>query len=344
MAVKVSSRLWGQHNNAPVYLYKLENEQGAYAELTNYGATVVSVVVPNHRQQLGHVIVGFPNLEGYLNDTCYIGSTIGRYANRINGAKFSIDDNTYHLDNNDGKNCNHGGKSGFNYRVFEASVTDTSVRMTLKSPDGDGGFPGNLELAVTYSWNDDNELLVSYDAITDKPTIANFTNHAYFNLSGFERDIYEHKLIINSWLVLHSWPDHTASGAIIPAGPRAFTNSKLIDKFQVNDDEVKGLNLFYITDKDKNAEVMAPTAKLIDEASGRTLEVYTDYPGVFLYTGDFLTSTTPTHTGQPAKPFDALCLECQHYPDSVNHANFPQALLNPGETYNQNILFKFGLL
>jgi aldose 1-epimerase len=344
MAVKISSRLWGQHNNAPVYLYKLENEQGAYAELTNYGATIVSVVVPNHRRELEHVVVGFPELEGYLNDTCYIGSTIGRYANRISGAKFSLEDNTYHLDNNDGKNCNHGGKSGFNHRVFESSIADNSVKMTLQSPNGDGGFPGNLELTVTYTWNDDNELLVSYDAITDKPTIANFTNHAYFNLSGFERNIYDHKLIINSWLVLHSWPDHTASGAIIPAGPRAFTNSTLKDKFQVNGDGVKGLNLFYITDKDKNTEAMAPTAKLMDETSGRTLEVYTDYPGVFLYTSDFLSSTTPTHTGQPAKSFDALCLECQHYPDSVNHENFPQAVLHPGETYNQNILFKFGLL
>jgi aldose 1-epimerase len=344
MAVKISSRLWGELNNASVYLYKLENEQGAYVELSNYGATVISVVVPNQQQELEHVVVGFPDFEGYLNDTCYIGSTIGRYANRISGAKFNLDGNTYRLDNNDGKNCNHGGKSGFNYKVFEASVTDNEVSMTLNSPDSDGGFPGNMELMVTYTWNDDNELLINYHAITDKPTIANFTNHAYFNLSGFKRNIYDHKLIINSWLVLHSWPDHTASGAIIPAGPRAFTNSKLSDKFQVNDDEIKGLNLFYITDKDKNTDTMAPTAKLIDEASGRTLEVYTDYPGVFLYTGDFLTTNAPTHTGEPAKPFDALCLECQHYPDSINHVNFPQAVLHPGETYNQNILFKFGLL
>jgi len=344
MAVKITSRLWGQHNNAPVYLYKLENERAAYVELTNYGATVVSVVVPNQKMELRHVVVGFPDLEGYLNDTCYIGSTIGRYANRISDAKFSLNGNTYVLDNNDGQNCNHGGKSGFNYRVFDASVADNGVRMILQSPDGDGGFPGNLELTVTYTWNDDNELLVSYDAVTDEPTIANFTNHAYFNLSGFERNIYDHKFTINSGLVLHLWPDHTASGAIIPAGPRAFTSSKLIEKFHVNGNEVSGLNLFYITDKDKSTKAMAPAVKVLDEASGRTLEVYTDYPGVFLYTGDFLSSTTATHTGRCANPFDGFCLECQHYPDSINHTNFPQAVLNPAESYNQNILFKFGIL
>ncbi|QHS56846.1 galactose mutarotase [Mucilaginibacter sp. 14171R-50] len=344
MAVKISSRSWGQLNNVPVFLYRLQNNNGAYVELTNYGATLVSVVVPDRQHILGHVVVGFPSLQGYLSNTCYIGSTIGRYANRISGAKFSINGHIYHLDNNDGGNCNHGGKSGLNCRVFESSVTDNGVQMAITSPDGDGGFPGNLALTVTYTWNDDNELLVNYQATTDKDTIANFTNHAYFNLSGFKHDIQDHELTINSGLVLHAWSDHSVSGAVIPAGPRAFNNNRLSDKFQVSDAGIKGLNLFYVTDKDNSAGTMTPTARLIDGASGRTLEVYTDYPGIFLYTGDFLTSTAPTHTGEPAKPFDALCLECQHYPDSINHQNFPQAVLRPGETYNQNIRFKFGLL
>ncbi|RYU89615.1 galactose mutarotase [Mucilaginibacter terrigena] len=344
MAVNISSRLWGQPDDKSIYLFKVENDSGGYVELSNYGATVVSVVVPNRQQQPGHVIIGFPDLDSYLNDTNYIGATIGRYANRISNAGFSIDANYYQLNNNDGKNCNHGGTHGFNKKVFEASVADDKIIMALKSADGEGGFPGNLELTVTYTWNDYNELLINYRATSDKPTIANFTNHSYFNLSGFNNNINHQKLIIKGNLTLHSRPDHTVSGAILPAGPKAFNNDKLSDKFQTGDAGIKGLNLFYIIDKAKNETGLMPAAKLSDETSGRTLEVYTDYPGLFLYTGDYLSGSALTHTGRPVQPFDGLCLECQHYPDSINNPNFPQAILQPGDTYNQHILFKFGQL
>jgi len=344
MAVKTSSSLWGQLYGADVFLFRIENENGAYVELTNYGAAIVSIVVPDKQQQLGNVVVGFPDLEGYLNDTCHIGSTIGRYANRISNARFKLDGRIYYLDTNDGKNSNHAGKSGFNYRVFAAEAIDNGVIMTLTSPDGDGGYPGTLELTVTYTWSDDNELLINYKAATDKTTIANFTNHAYFNLSAFKSKIYNHKLTISSEYIVDSYEDYTPSGAIIPARQKAFSNNKLSDKFKIDESRVEGLNLFYIIDTEAEENKLACAALLTDEESGRTLKVYTDYPGVFLYTGDYLSSISPNHTGKPAKPFDALCLECQHYPDSINHPNFPQATLQAGDVYDQSILYKFGTI
>ncbi len=344
VAVKTSSRLWGQVNGADVFLFRIENESGAYVELTNYGAAIVSVVVPDREQQFENLVVGFPDLDGYLNDTCYIGSTIGRYANRISNARFRLDDKIYYLDINDGKNANHAGKSGFNYRVFASETIDNGVVMTLTSLDGDGGYPGELILTVTYTWSADNELLIHYKATTDKNTIANFTNHAYFNLSAFKSKIYNHKLTLLSDNIVDSYEDYTPSGAIIPAKQKAFNNNKLSDKFKIDETRVEGLNLFYIINKEAGERALTNAALLIDEASGRSLEVYTDYPGVFLYTGDYLTSTSPTHTGNRAKPFDALCLECQHYPDSINYPNFPQAILQVGDVYDQSILYKFGTI
>jgi aldose 1-epimerase len=290
------------------------------------------------------VVVGFPDLDGYLNDTCYIGSTIGRYANRISNARFKLDGKINYLDTNDGKNSNHAGKSGFNYRVFSAEAIDNGVIMTLTSPDGDGGYPGTLQLTITYTWSAGNELLINYKAITDKNTIANFTNHAYFNLSAFNNKIYNHKLTMSSEYIVDSYEDYTPSGAIIPAGQKAFRNNKLTDKFKIDESRVEGLNLFYIIDTKTEENALNYAALLADEESGRTLKVYTDYPGVFLYTGDYLKSTSPTHTAKHAKPFDALCLECQHYPDSINHPNFPQAILQAGDVYNQSILYKFGTI
>jgi len=344
MAVKTISRLWGQYEGSSIYLFKIENETGAYVELTNYGAAIVSVVVPNREQDLENVVVGFPDLDGYLNDTCYIGSTIGRYANRISRVKFQLEGETYHLDANDGKNSNHAGKSGFNYRAFTAETIDNGVVMTLTSPDGDGGYPGKLELMVIYTWSDDNELLINYKATTDKATIANFTNHAYFNLSAFKNKIYNHRLTVSSKYIVDLYEDYTPSGAIIPARQKTFSNNKLSDKFKIDESRVEGLNLFYIIDTKTEENELAYAALLADEESGRTLKVYTDYPGVFLYTGDYLSSNALTHTGKPAKPFEALCLECQHYPDSINHLNFPQAILQAGDVYDQSILYKFGTI
>jgi aldose 1-epimerase len=344
MAIEITSVPWGFHENKELFLFKLKNDFGAYVEITNYGGTVVSIVVPDKTQQFENVVVGFPSFDGYLADTCYIGSTIGRYANRISSAKFELDGITYNLEANDGNNSNHGGFSGFNRKIFRPQIKDNTLTMTLLSQDGDGGYPGNLELVVTYVWNSNNELLIKYEATTDKNTIANFTNHSYFNLSAFKSKIIDHRLSINATYVLSSWEDCTPTGAIIPVKENGFDDNILRDKFKVNNGHIEGLNMFYIMDKSKDGALLNEGATLTDEVSGRILQVYTTYPGIFLYTGDHLSSTNLNHGSQLCVPFDGLCLECQKYPDSINHYNFPEAVLSKGQIYNESILFKFGIV
>jgi aldose 1-epimerase len=341
MPAEISTTSWGFYKGEELFLFKLMNKNGAYAEITNYGAAIVAVVVPDKLQRFENVVIGFPGPDGYVNDTCYIGSTIGRYANRISNARFALGAKTYYLENNDGAHTNHGGYSGFNYRVFKSSVQNNELTMTLHSEDGEGGYPGNFYLTVTYTWNDNNELLINYDGASDKTTIANITNHSYFNLSAFKNKIGGHWLTINSARVLELRDDYTPTGIIIPAGENTFLNNIINDKFKVRNGRTTGLNLYYILDR-HNGELNY-AATLTDETSGRTLEVHTTYPGIFLYTGDHLSSTYLNHNGQLCEPFDGLCLECQHYPDSINHHKFPQATLQECLRYNQSILFKFGI-
>jgi len=344
MAVKISSTPWGVYKNEQLFLFKLVNDSGASVGITNFGATVASITVKDSKGKFENVVAGFDSPEGYINDTCYIGSTIGRYANRISGARFILDGAAHNLEANDGLNTNHGGHSGFNRKAFHPSIENDQLKMTLRSEDGDGGYPGNLDLAVNYSWNDNNELLINYQAATDKNTIANFTNHSYFNLSAFKSKIHFHKLTINAARMLSLQDDYTPDGTVVPAGKNAFRNDMVSNKFKLNNDRTEGLNSFYIIDHTGDEQQLAFAAALTEETSGRILEVFTNYPGLFLYTGDYLHSTCLNPLARPWAPFDGLCIECQYYPDSINHPEFPQAVLKKGCAYNKSILFKFGTL
>lgn len=342
MSTIITRTDWGSTgNNESLYLFRLQNSSGAYVEVTNYGATLVSAVVPDRAGKLGHAVTGFPSAQAYLGDTCYIGSTIGRYANRISNASFTLNGETFHLEANDGINSNHGASSGYSYRVFGFEIIDDHIVFVLHSNDGDGGYPGNLALRVTYAWTDDNELQITYNAVSDKDTIANFTNHAYFNLSGSQSKIFNHKLTISANTVVEADGNYIPTGKIISAGDIGFNGQQVKDVIGTPTEPGKGVNSFYITDDELVAQ-NGFAAKLADEKSGRTLEVNTSYPGVFLYTGDYLTSTHPTHIGQPCHYFEGLCLECQHYPDSINRPEFPQAILPKHKTYKEHIHFKFG--
>ncbi|MCQ6958562.1 aldose epimerase family protein [Mucilaginibacter aquariorum] len=325
---KISFGVWGVDDGRVIHLFKIENASGAYVELTNYGATLVSVNVPDRDGKIGNVILGYPSLSGYLNDTCYIGSTIGRFANRIANAKFELDGITYQLENNDGANSNHSGSSGFNYKVFGYIITGDELIFDILSEDGDGGFPGNLNLKVSYKWTEENELLITYYAVTDKTTVANFTNHSYFNLNPKAGNILNHELTIHADNILKAGADHIPTGLIAPAGNLAF------DKQKVHN----GINTCYVLNL--QAE-QAPACILSEETSGRVMTVFTTYPGVMLYTGDYLNSNTHGNNGKAHQPFDGLCLECQFFPDSPNHPHFPSTVLNPGETYQHNITYKF---
>jgi aldose 1-epimerase len=338
--IKVSSKLWGEYDGQPVYLFKLENANGACVGLTNYGATLVSAVVPDAHGVYGNAVLGFSSLQAYIDDECYVGSTIGRYANRISGAKFELDDTAYYLEANDGQNTNHGGNRGFNSMVFQYAIIPGGVSFTLFSPDGESGFPGNLDLKVTYRWTALNELITRYEATSDKKTVANFTNHAYFNLSANCDKIFDHQLTIFADEVLEKDSAYIPTGLTKPADDLYFKNSTIRNKMMVNKGELTGLNDCYLLNEN-DSRLLKPAAQLVETKSKRKLEVFTTYPSIIVYTGDFLQSTYLGHHLRPYGSFDGICLECQYYPDSPNHSNFPSTVLEAGELYDETIIYKF---
>lgn len=334
---KVSYQHWATYQGKEIFRFRIQNNNGSFVELINYGATLAAIVVPDRLGNPGNVILGFDSFEGYLQDGCYIGSTVGRFANRISNASFKLDNETFTLEKNDGDNTNHGGISGFNTKVFDFNILNDEIHFQLTSKDGEGGYPGNLNFTVSYSFSNDNELRIQYAAQTDRKTVVNFTNHAYFNLSGETAGIAAHQLQIESDYVLEADTAYLPTGKIIPAGKLTFNGQKI--ETCLKEADLKGLNTFYVFNSPDPSE---KAAVLSHAASGRNLTIRTSYPGLMLYTGDYLNSTLPGHHGIPYQPFDGLCLECQHYPDSPNHAHFPSTVLEPGRPYQQYIYFKFG--
>lgn len=338
----ISYKSWGNHNGKDVCFFRLSNANGAFVELINYGATIVSIVVPDKHEKLGNVVLGFPSLEGYVNDRCYIGSTIGRYANRIGGARFMLDGVTHYLDKNDNANSNHGGVTGFHSRVFDFKINKSSLSFILTSEDGEGGYPGNLQFTVTYSWNDNNELVIRYEAVSDRRTVLNFTNHAYFNLSTEQEDILDHELTIHAKEMLATGFGYIPNGSIVSLKDNSFHLHAIRDSVTISDNKVVGLNNYYILEReDRNKKNHACTLKERD--SGRVLEIFTTYPGVQFYTGDFLGGNWLSNRFKMFKPFDGLCLECHHYPDAPNHPGFPTTTIEAGRVYDEYIVLKFGI-
>jgi len=331
---------FGIYEDKELLLFTVKNANGAFIQLTNYGATIVSVVVPGRNGELEHVIAGFDEPDDYLHDKCYMGSTIGRFANRIGNAAFELDGKQYYLEANDNTNSNHGGNSGYNLRAFDYKIEDDKLIFTLSSQDGDGGFPGNLGLIVSYQWTENNQLKITYLAETDQPTIANFTNHAYFNLSGKRGSMLDHRLTIYADQTLETNKEYIPTGKVIQADKMAFRGDRIDDKVKEGNGE--GFNHYYILNNQDDNNRLA--AVLDDENSGRRLNVYTTYPGLMFYTGDFLESIHPGHLGKLYKPFDGLCLECQYYPDAPNHSIFPSTVLKPGEQYKEEIIYEFTLI
>lgn len=337
---KITHHPWNKQSSDRIHLFRMENASGAFINLSNYGATLVAAYVPDRKGLLGNVILGFPDLQGYLCDKNYVGATIGRFANRISGAKFVLDGNSYTLNANDGENNIHSGNAGFNARVFDFDIDQQTLSFSLFSEDGEGGFPGNLEFKVSYRWTDDNELLIDYWASSDQNTIANFTNHAYFNLAAATTKIFDHELTIHSDHLVDAGPDHIPSGLIVPAAELSFKKNKISEKMTINDaGEVSGLNVCYVLAEGEWTK--APACILTSPQSGRVMEVYTSYPGLMLYTGDYLESSEIGNHGKVYAPFDGLCLECQYFPDSPNQSLFPSTVLTPEAVYQHSIHFKF---
>jgi len=318
-------------NNKEIVLFRINSACGAYIELTNLGASVVSIVVPDKKGKLNNVALRHNTLEQYLTDKFYLGATIGRYANRISKGLFSLDGTLYHLDKNDGDNSNHGGFCGFNSKVFDYQVQQDKITFYIESSDGEGGFPGNLQLQVSYSFSTNNELLIEYKCISNKKTPVNFTNHSYFNLSS-EDFIWNHKLKINASEYLESDDDFLPTGNIKNVKNTAFDFSEFRDIEEMSalkKDILKGYNTYFIK---KSGEYIA---SLKDESSGRTVDIFTSMPGIMIYTGDYLSL--------PFNPSGGICLEAHYYPDSVNHKNFEANILFPNIPKSDFIKFHFHL-
>jgi len=326
------------HSGESVFKYAFENKHGASIDIITYGGRIISLRVPNKKGVFENVVLGFDTLEPYLSDPFYLGALIGRCANRIAKGRFSIEGKTYNLETNNAPNHLHGGSKGFDKVVWQAEIIgDCELELSYFSKDGEEGYPGNLNVKVIYELTEKNALEVSYQATTDATTVVNLTQHAYFNLSGdFSKQIANHEISINADKFLPI--DETA----IPIGelrdvtnsPFDFREPKIIaSEIEKPDAQLllgKGFDHCWALN---NNQTFGEIATAFDRESGRFLEVFTDKPGIQLYTGNFL--------GEPLVYRSGFCLETQHFPDAINQNNFPSVLLHKNEVYNSKTVFKF---
>ncbi|MHC4516979.1 MAG: aldose epimerase family protein [Planctomycetota bacterium] len=328
-----------------VFLYTLTSSKGLRARITNFGAILVSLHVPDRDGSLGDVVLGFDTLEGYVKQTAYLGATVGRYANRIGAAKFSLDGTEYTLAANNGPNHLHGGTKGFDKVLWDtqeavAAEDEAWVKMSYLSADGEEGYPGNLQCTVTYTLTNTDELRVSYEATTDKKTVLNLTNHSYWNLAGQgSGDILGHELTINAerFTLVDQGLIPTGVVASVLDMPLDFSRPRKIGSRLRQ--TASGFDHNYVLSG--LADAMKFCARVREPNSGRVMEIDTTEPGVQLYTGNFLDGSIIGKGGQAYEKHAAFCLETQHYPDSPNKPQFPSVVLEPGQTYSSRTVHKF---
>jgi aldose 1-epimerase len=345
-ATKITPASFGKtKDGAAVQIFTLTNKNGVEARIMTYGGRVVSLKTPDKTGAMGDVVLGFDSLDGYLGDNPYFGALVGRYANRIGHAQFTLDGVLYKMAKNDGDNCLHGGLRGFDKVVWTPKMLgDGGLQLTYLSKDGEEGFPGNLKTTVVYHLTDANELKIDYEATTDKDTVLNLTNHSYFNLKG-SGDILDHVLTINAnrFTPVDSGLIPTGTLQMVAGTPFDFTKATAVGaRINSADEQIKlgrGYDHNWVLNK-KGGE-LSMAARVEEPTSGRVLEVWTTEPGVQFYTGNFLDGTIHGKGGQVYKQRSALCLETQHFPDSPNKPNFPSAVLKPGGKYKTTTVYKF---
>ena len=313
--------------------------------LTERGAGIVSIVVPDRNGVMGDVVLGYRDEESYLADGPCAGKIPGRFANRIDGGCFILDGKEYQLVKNHPDYQLHGGPDGFSNRLWKASqISDTEAVLTLDSPDGDQGYPGNMHVEATYTWGEDNSLTLSIKATTDAPTILNLTNHTYWNLDGEDSgSILDHVLKLNAsrWLATSEALIPTGELAPVEGTPMDFRTAKPIGRDIKADFPAlkygKGYDNCWVLD---GAPDLKLAAELSSAASGRRLEIWTDQPAAQVYTGNWLDGSPISKSGRPYRDYDGVAIECQGFPDAPNHPDFPSCVLRPGETYSRTIIFK----
>ena len=334
----------------PTALYTLKNANGMEVCVTNFGGRIVSIMVPDRNGDFKDVVLGFDSVQAYFpqNNLSDFGASIGRYANRINQGKIVIDGDTIQLPKNNFGHCLHGGPSGWQYKVYEANqLNDSTLVLTMDSPDGDNNFPGNVKATVTYTLLSDNAIDIDYKATTDKTTVINMTNHSYFNLNGNPNEpITNNILTVNAARYTPVDSTYMTTGEIVEVKdtPMDFTTAKVvgedIDKFEFA--QLKNGNGYdhnWVLDAAGDDSQVAAT--LLSPSTGIQLDVYTNEPGIQVYSGNFLDGTQTGKHGIVYNQRTGICLETQKYPDTPNKPEWPSALLKPGETYNSHCVFKF---
>jgi aldose 1-epimerase len=333
--MRFQTQEWGKVNEQPITQFIITSDRMCI-KVINYGGRLVSVEVPDRRGRLNEVTLNYPDLDGYIKDSFFIGATVGRFSNRIAHGQFELNGKAYILPKNNGPNHLHGGPNGFFAQVWEAepfqNSSEAGVRLQYFSRDGEEGYPGNLKVEVTYTLSARNELKMDYLATTDQPTPVNMTNHAYWNLAG-GGTIHHHqlKLYASRYLPVDDTAIPTGNLAPVQGTPMDFTTAKPIGQ---DLDASGGYDHCYVIDNYNGS--LRPAARLEEAESGRIMEIETTKPGIQFYSGNFL-----------EKPFlyrGALCLETQFFPDSPNQPGFPSCILNPGETYRQTTVHRFSTL
>lgn len=350
----ISSEPFGETTAGdPVQRYTFGSEHGVQIRMLTYGATIQSIEVPDRHGDRASVTLGLPTLADYQDHSPYFGATIGRYGNRIAKGRFTIDGTTYQIPTNDGANALHGGPVGFDKKIWEATTIDEDDRVGVSfhylSPDGEMGFPGNLDTTVSYTLDRHGRLTISYHATTDKPTIVNLTNHAYFNLAGEGTGTVEDQVL---WV---NADRYTPVGAgSIPLGPLDPTGGTPFDfraPKPIGQDLRDGNDQLLLTQgydhnwvlNDYQPPTVRSVAAAYDPGSGRWLRCSTDQPGVQIYSGNFLNGAFTGLSGKIYRQGDAFTLETQHYPDSPNQPDYPSTVLRPDESYDTTTIFSFGV-
>lgn len=329
-----------------VDLYTLKNDSGLVVKFTNFGARIVSVLMPDKNGKYADITLGYPSIDEYTKDDMYLGITVGRYANRIAKGTFSIDGKEYHVPINNGKNSLHGGLKGFHFLVWDAKQSKDTLTFILNNPDMAEGYPGNLKVKLSYIITNSNELKMEYEATSDKKTVINLTNHAYYNLHGEgEGDILDH------FVEIFANQTTPVDDGLIPSGKLAEVVGTPFDfnlpveigkRINEENEQLKfgnGYDHNWVLSK-KPGEI-GLAVRLYDTISGRVVEFYTTEPGVQFYSGNFMTGKVKGKSGKPYNYRSAVAFEPQHFPDSPNHPNFPSTLLSPGEVYKQTSIVKF---
>jgi aldose 1-epimerase len=334
----------------PVDVFTLTNAHGLELRALTYGGTIVSLSVPDRNGAVADVVLGHDSLEDYISNTSYFGAIIGRYANRIAHARFTVEGKSYRLTPNDGPNQLHGGRTGFDRVVWRAEPCRTEqgagVELRYTSRDGEEGYPGNLEAQARYIVTDRNELVVDFHATTDQTTPVNLTQHSCFNLAG-SGNVLGHLLRINADLMTPVDEKLIPTGklAAVAGGPFDFRTLTAIGfRIEAQDEQLRsgrGYDHNFVLNREGAG--LAHSAQVVEPMSGRRLDIYTTEPGLQFYSGNFIDGRVPGKAGRVYGPRSGLCLETQHYPDSPNQPAFPSTLLRPGEEYRSRTVFAFGV-